>query len=202
MKNFYFSTVPQFTLFALILFFLGFPLSAQQIITEHISKNVKGNIQYKPIFNEDDYKKNTDKNGANVFIKNQDPVQNIQETKDAKAEVPLTVNFNYDESQYYISSFLIFSEAGYSYAADYSTLLNPLILNIPAGIYEVITTFSPINLGQSHVVIKEQQSIQGAKSITVNPTEAVNHFSITAYNENGELFPADLTGYFYFQRML
>lgn len=202
MKNFNFLTMPQFTLFTLLLFFLGFPLSAQQIITEHISKNIKGKVQYKPIFNKNDYKKNTDKNGANIFIKNQNPDQNIQETIYTKAKVPLTVNFNYDESEYYISSFLIFSESGYSYAADYSTLLDPLILNIPVGIYEVITTFSPINSGQSHVVIKEQQSIQADKSITVNPIEAVNHFSTTAYNENGELFPSDVLGNFFFRRFL
>ena len=203
MKNFYFiRTIPQFSLCMFFLFFLGLPFTAQEIITEHISKNLNGNIQYKPTFNENIYKKSTNKNGANIFIKNQNPTQNIPQIKDVKAVLPFTVNFNYDQSEYYISSFLIFSESGYSYAADYATLSNPLILNVPTGSYDIITEFSPLNSGQSHVVIKELQTVQTNTTIQVNPTEALNHFSITAYNENGDLFPAGVLGYFSFQRSL
>ena len=110
MKNFYFiRTIPQFSLCMFFLFFLGLPFTAQEIITEHISKNLNGNIQYKPTFNENIYKKSTNKNGANIFIKNQNPTQNIPQIKDVKAVLPFTVNFNYDQSEYYISSFLIFN---------------------------------------------------------------------------------------------
>lgn len=201
MKKFYFSRKTH--LLATLIFLLLFGIlsvPAQQIITEHISKNVKGNIQYKPNFDQHNYKKNSDKNGTTSFLKNPDSVPQIKLA--SKSNAALNINFNYDESEYYISSFLIFSESGYSYAADYSTLSNPLILNIPNGTYEVITTFNPINPGQTHIVIKEQQNIQGNISIAVNMSEAINHFSTTVYNENGDLFPDDVNGYFYFQRML
>ena len=203
MKNFYCSIKFQLlgTLFFLVLF-STIVVSAQQIITEHIFNNLNANVKNKPHFDEHDYKKGSDKNGSTVFIKNQASNQNAVPIKNAKPTVALTLNLNYDESEYYISSLLVFNEAGYSYAADYNSLTNPLVLNISAGSYDIVTEFSPLNSGQPHMVIKEQQSVQANTAIQIGPTEAIHHFSITAYNENGELFPAGVLGYFSFQRSL
>ena len=201
MKNFYFSrAIQRLGLLISLLLFSTLSISAQQIITEHISRTTNGNMKYRPNFDENHYKKDSDKNGCTTFLKIQDPIQSTP--LDAKANANLTINFNYDTAEYYISSLLVFNEAGYRYAADYSSLTNPLVLNVATGAYDVITEFSPLNSGQTHMVIKEQQNIQTNTTIQINPVEAVHHFSITGYNENGQLFPADELGYFSFQRSL
>ena len=200
MKNFYFSRKIYFyrILFVLILF-TGNYTSAQEIITEHTSGNINGNTPYKTDINLRNYNNFAEKNGTKVFLKNPDP---IQSTLNAKANASLTLNFSYDESEYYISSLLVFSDAGYKFAGDYQNVTNPMVLNLPTGTYDIITKFSPINSGQTHVIIKEQQNIQTNTSIAVNPLDATKHFSVNAYNENGDLFPSGVGGYFHFQRSL
>lgn len=200
MKNFYFSRKIYFyrILFVLILF-TGNYTSAQEIITEHTSGNISGNNKYKVDINLRNYNNSAEKNGTKVFIKKEDVLQTPRD-ENAKANASLTLNFSYDESEYYISSLLVFSEAGYKFAGDYYSVNNPMVLNVPTGTYDIITEFSPINSGQTHVIIKEQQSIQANTNIAINYVDATNHFSINAYNENGDLFPA--SGYFFFQRTL
>lgn len=203
MKNFYFQA--KAGLWGLLCFLLFFPatsLNAQEIFTEHFSPDQIGSTKFQPTFDLNNYTKTSGKNGDQIFIKNENSLPNSSENKTQLREGNLNINFNYDATEYYISSVLVFNEAGYRYAADYYSITNPLVLNVAAGTYDIITEFSPLNSGQSHLVIKEQENVQTNSTVQVNPNEAVNHFSITAYNEDGDLFPAGVLGYFSFQRSL
>lgn len=203
MKKIYFSKKTlELAILIFLLIFSTISVSAQEIITEHISKNVPGNIKYQPHFDDFNYNKISNKNGTTTYLKKQVSTENTIQTVNTKTDAALTLHFNYDENEYYISSLLVFNESGYRSAADYYSITNPLVLNVAPGSYDVITEFSPLHSGQSHMVIKEQQNIQGNTTVQINPTEAINHFSVTAYNENGELFPAGVLGYFSFQRSL
>ncbi|MBF8457005.1 T9SS type A sorting domain-containing protein [Kaistella sp. G5-32] len=201
MKHFYFSRKTFLLgLLSFLLFSGGEALTAQEIFTEHFSADQTGSTKFQPTFDVDTYTKTQGKKGDQIFIKNQNSVPSSSQNKISDGN--LNVNFNYDTTEYYISSLLVFNESGYRYAADYYSITNPLLLNIPTGNYDIITEFSPLNAGQTHTVIKEQQNVQTNTTVQVNPTEAVNHFSITGYNENGDLFPAGVSGYFSFQRSL
>lgn len=203
MKNFYFhSKAGLWGLLCFILLIATESLTAQEIFTEHFSQVKKETLKYQPTMDLNNYTKTLEKNGDQIFKKNQNSLSNSSENKTQLSVGNLNVNFNYDATEYYISSVLVFNEAGYRYAADYYSITNPLVLNIPAGTYDIITEFSPLNSGQLHLVIKEQENVQTNSTVQVNPNEAVNHFSITAYNEDGDLFPAGGLGYFSFQRSL
>ena len=200
MKNFYFhAKVGLWGLLCFLLFFPATSLNAQEIFTEHFSPDQIGSTKFQPAFDLNNYTKISGKNGDQIFIKNENSLPNSSENKAQLREGNLNINFNYDATGYYISSVLVFNEAGYRYAADYYSIANPLVLNVAAGTYDIITEFSPLNSGQSHLVIKEQENVQTNSTVQVNPNEAVNHFSITAYNEDGDLFPAGVLGYSLFK---
>ena len=142
MKKFYFQgKIYLIKILSVLILFLATSISAQEIITEHTSKNVEANLKYKPSFDQNNYKKGLDKNDSKVFLKKADPNQTAN-NENAKANASLTFNFTYDTNEYFISSFLVFSEAGYKFAGDYNNVTNPLVLNVPTGSYDIITEFS------------------------------------------------------------
>ena len=203
MKNLYFSRkMNLFGIITLLLLGSGFSLSAQQIITEHISGNLNATIKYQPNIDESSYAKVLDANGNTVFLKNQAPIENTPQSENTENDVSLNVDFNYDDSQYYISLVMIYDQSGYMYTADYSSVTNPLVLSVPDGTYDIMTEFKPLNSGKSHIIIKEQQSVEGNTTVQMNPTAAVNFVTTTGYDENGQNFQSTMGGYFSFNRSL
>ena len=179
----------------------GFSVSAQQIITEHNSNTLNGNIKYQPNFDETNYTKVLDENGDKVFLKNQSPIENTPEAESTETDVSLNINFVYDESQFYISSVMIYDESGYMHAADYYSVTNPFAISVPDGTYDILTEFKPLNAGKSHFIIKEQQSVQGNTTVQMNSAAAINYITTTGYDENGETFQLGAGSSIYFNRM-
>lgn len=203
MKKLYFSTTPNlFGIIALLLFFSGFSLSAQQMFTEHNSNTLDNNVKYERQFDATDYSKILDENGNKVFLKKLNFIQSTSQGENA-TNGALSINLIFDSSQYYVSSVLIFNESGYMRTANWNGT-NPMVVNVPDGIYDIMTEFQPLNSGKSRIVIKELQSVQGSTTVQLNTADAVNYVSITTYNENGEILePEDgVGGSIYFARHL
>ncbi len=191
MKNFYFSrTFHFFGILSLLLLFGGFSVSAQQIITEHNSGTLNENTNYKPNFDGSGYTKVLDENRDKVFIKNS--AENTQKAENATANVNLTINFTYDESLYINPSVVLFNETGYMHTWSYYDLPDPFVVNVPAGTYDIISEFLPLNdPDKRRVIIKEQQSIQENTTLQINSADAINYFSTAVYDENGVILKAD-----------
>ena len=85
MKKFYFQgKIYLIKILSVLILFLATSISAQEIITEHTSKNVEANLKYKPSFDQNNYKKGLDKNDSKVFLKKADPNQTAN-NENAKA---------------------------------------------------------------------------------------------------------------------
>lgn len=190
MSNLYFSKkIHLFGILTFLLLFSGFSVFAQQVITEHATLNENKN--YKPNFDESSYTKVLDENGDKVFLKNQSLTQNT-EGENARANVTLTINFNFDESLYINPSVVLFNGTGYMNTWSYYDLPDPFVVNVPTGTYDIITEFLPIDdPDKRRVIIKEQQSIQENTTLQINSADAINYFSTTVYDENGGILQAD-----------
>ncbi|HLW33166.1 MAG TPA: T9SS type A sorting domain-containing protein [Aequorivita sp.] len=202
MKGFYFSKQPH--LFGILIFFSllgGFSLSAQQLLTEHISGTSDKSLNYQPHFDETSYTAVLDENGRKVFLKNQTASQNTPGQNATNGT--LSIDLVFDASQFYVSSVLIFNESGYMRNANWNGT-NPIVVNLPDGTYDIMTEFQPLNSDMSHIVIKEQQNVQGNTTVQLNKTDAVNYVDITTYDENGEILEpeAGAGGYIFFDRYL
>lgn len=188
MKKFHFSKKTHLSgTIAALLLFSGFSLSAQQMFTEHTSGTVDGSITNERHFDEQSYTKILDENGNKVFLKNQAPAENTPQGANAtNDDIALSINLVFDESQFYVSSVLIFDESDYMHVANWNGT-NPIVVSVPDGTYDIVTEFQPLNSSKSHIVIKEQQSIQGNTTLQLNTSDAVNYVTITTYDENGEV---------------
>lgn len=171
----------------LLFLFAGFSMEAQQIISEHGLGILNENTAYKLHFDEGNYATVMNENGNKVFLKNQSSIQTTQPGEIARANVVLTINFVYDESEYYIPTVLIYDETGYMHTTTDQNFTNPLVISVPTGVYDILTEFQPINSGKTHIDIKEQQNIQENSTLQTNFNSSVNYVSITTYDENGEI---------------
>ena len=205
MKKFHFSRKIHFSeIIVLLLLLNGFPLSAQQMFTEHTSGTVDGSITYERQFDIQSYTKILAENGNKVFLKNQTPGENTPQGANAtNDDVALSIHLVFDESQFYVSAVLIFDESGYMQVANWNGT-NPIVASVPDGTYDIVTEFQPLNSSKSHIVVKEQQSIQGNTTLQLNSTDASNYVSITTYNEDGEVLEPEsgLGGSISFDRYL
>ena len=206
MKNFDLSRkIHLFGIFTLLWLFAGFSLSAQQIITEHSSGTSDESITYPRNLDQNSYTKVLVENGNKVFLKNQPLTQNRPQNENATNDVSLNINFVFDDSQFYASSVMIYDETGYMQTWTYQNFTNPLVVDVPVGTYDIITEFQPLNdSGKSHILIKEQENIQGNSNIQINIANAINYVSTTAYDENGEILEpnAGFVGHIFFDRTL
>lgn len=170
----------------IFLVFAGLSVSAQHIITEYSSGESNKNAKYKRHFNEKAYNKVLDENGKNIFLKKQSPteLQNTQRSTNLQ-DVTLTINLEFDEDEYSPPfSVIIYDEFSNMHSADWQGV-NPMIIELPAGTYDMLTAFS--KSGHTYYVIKEEVSVQEDATITFNPLEADNYISITTYDENGDI---------------
>ena len=140
MKHFYFShKIYLLGTLSFLLIFGGEVLNAQEIFTEHFSPDQIGSETFQPTFDLTKYTKILGRKGDQIFIKNQNSGSISTESKSQQSNVTLNINFNHDTTEYYISSVLVFNESGYRYAADYYSITNPVVLNIPTGTYDIIS---------------------------------------------------------------
>src|SRR5690606_6904506 len=102
-------------------------------------------------FDQSGYTKVLDENGDKVFLKNQPLTQNSQQGENARSNVTLTINFVFDETEYYVPTVLIYDETGYMHTTTYQDFTNPLFVSVPAGTYEILTEYAPINSGKTHI---------------------------------------------------
>src|SRR5690554_5683822 len=205
MKKLYFSRKAHlFGIMTFLWLVSGFSLSAQQMLSEHITGTLDASLKSEHHFNEAGYTKVLDKNGNKVFLKNHTSIQNSTRSENA-ANNALSMNLVFDANQFYVMSVLIFNESGYMQTANYNGT-NPIVVNIPDGTYDIMTEFQALESGNSysHIVIKEQQSVQGNTSLELNTADAVNYVSITTFNENGGILEpeAGAGGYIFFDRYL
>lgn len=186
----------------LFLLFNGVSVSAQQVYNEHLSTSAEGNSNYNQRLDYKDYTKVLDKNGTQVYLKNLTTIQNPHQAERITANVTLTINFVFDDSQFFVPTVLIYDEAGYLHITTYQEFTNPLVVSVPSGTYDILTEYQPIASGKTHIVLQEQQTIQGNTNISSNISVASNYFSTTAYNENGNILePVVAGGYILFQRL-
>jgi hypothetical protein len=205
MKKFYFSRRSHLiVVFLIALLFGGFSLFAQQIFTEHNSGALTTNINYEHQFDNQYYTKVSVENGDKIFLKNQAYTQQTILGENA-TNGALSISLVFDENQYYVSAVLIFNEAGYMQVVNWSGTKN-FVVNVPDGTYDIMTEFQAFQSGNAHthIVIKEQQSIQGNTSLQLNTADAVNYVSITTYDENGNILEpeAGVGGAINFNRFL
>lgn len=203
MKSFYsLKNIHLFGIFIGLLLFGGFSLSAQQMFTKHNSGTIDNSTLYKLNFEENNYTKVLNKNGTIVFLKNQTLALNATQGQSA-TNASLNINLIFDANHFYVTSVSIFNESGYMKTVNWNGI-NPIATNIPDGIYDIVTEFQPLDSNKSHLVVKEQQSVQGNTNIQISSTDAVNYVSITTYDENGEILEpeAGAGGYIFFDRYL
>ncbi len=206
MENLYFSRkILGLGILSYLFLFVGLNASAQIIFSEHRSSSSDNSAIDEHYFNADDYTKVMDLFGHIEYQKNKLPLVNINYKDVSTTNVNLSLNFNFDTSEYFVSSILIFNETGYLQTFTYNDFTNPLLVSIPIGIYDIITEFQPLDDSDKiRIVIKEQQNLQSNSTLQIAATEAINYISTTAYDENGNILQpeAGAGGYIFFQRLL
>ncbi|MGB3345189.1 MAG: T9SS type A sorting domain-containing protein [Aequorivita sp.] len=203
MKKLYFSRKFHLTgIFTLLLLFVGFSIAAQQLIAEPNSATLNDHTNLKFNSDKNNYTQLLEENGSQLFLKNQSPIQGMRQRENTMANIILTMNFVFDENQFYVTSVLIYDESGYLHTTTDQNFTNPLVVSLPNGTYDIVTKFKALTSGTSHdhYVLKEQQNIQTNTTVQINTADANNYVAITAYDENGDILLDIEGGSISFQR--
>lgn len=179
MRNFNFSVKNTAYLF---LFSGGF-LSAQQVIIEQENTMPGNNIEYKHHFDEENYTMISEGNGEKVYVANPILNQGNPQMDEEGVNAVLSINLVFDQGQYIPSNPIrIFNESGDVYLA-YWEEVNPVTVNVPPGVYDVVTDFS--SGPTKYTIVKELVDVLESSTVELNVAEANNYISINTYDENG-----------------
>ncbi|SMC33003.1 T9SS type A sorting domain-containing protein [Moheibacter sediminis] len=180
MRNFnFFKTITIY-----LLLFSGGLLSAQQLIVEQENITPENKIKYQRHFDGDNYTLFSEESTERVYIHNELLNQNDQTTGEEEVNVLLSINLEFDAEQSNPPGVVrIFNESGSLYMA-YWEEINPITINLPAGVYDIVADFSS---GQTrYTIVKELIDVSESSTVELNVADATNYISINSYIENGE----------------
>lgn len=160
---------------------MSFSLFSQHIYTERSSGNMD-NIFYKRHFDKTDYTQVVNEEGYKTYTKNRKGTVQIPNAEN----VTLTINLEFDPAQFDAPwVIMIYNEFGFIESVYPET--NSIIINVPEGTYDLTGTFYNISSQQDHVIILEEQNIQGNTTLTMDVSDATNYVSFNPLDENGEI---------------
>ena len=203
MKKFYFTRKVHFTgILTLLLLFVGYSIAAQPLMAEQNPASLNDLTTLKWYGSENTYSQLSEENGCELILKTPTQYHRMQQRDNRRANVTMTLNFIFDETQFYVTSVLIYDESGYLHVTTDQNFTNPLVVSLPNGTYDIVTKFKALSSGTSHdhYVIKEQQNIQTNTTIQINTADANNYVAISAFDENGDLLLDIDGGFITFQR--
>lgn len=181
MKNFIFLKL--FLTFV-ILFSIS-TLTAQQEIVEY-SIGISDNVNYKRIFEKENYTKIEDGDTRKTYVQKQPLVQGTTERENKLQDVTLSINLFFDPGEYdapYAVS--VYDEDGNNYRVVMAGT-NSASIEVPEGTYDIKADFTVIDGFTNYIVIKELVDVSSGTTVDIDVAEATNYVSIDAYNENGE----------------
>lgn len=171
----------KFTFASALFILMSFSLFSQHIYTERSSGNME-NVFYKRHLDNTDYMQVVNEEGYKTYIKNR---ESTVQTPNAQ-NVTLTINLEFDPAQFEAPwIIMIYDEFGFSDVAFPET--NIIVIDVPEGIYDLAGTFFNFSSGQDHIIILEQQDIQGNTTLTMDVSDATNYVSYNPLDENGEI---------------
>lgn len=158
---------------------MSFSLFSQHIYTERSSGNME-NVFYKRHLDNTNYTQIVNKENHKTYVKTQENTVEARNTE----EVTLTINLEFDPIQFEVfGMIMIYDEFGFI-DAIFPTA-NIVNMDIPEGTYDLYTVFSNLSSGQHHMIILEQQNIQGNTTLTMDVSDAINYISFNPIDENG-----------------